>query len=121
MHGAGVRYKKNQYVTHTTLSNNKSALETFTLWQKTAGVFLCGVVIFGLFYKTLLTAQIIIGVLSFIYFVDVLFNLFIIAKSLLHAEEVSSSKEELERLNEKTFPIYSILCPLYKEAHIVPH
>ena len=121
MKGAGMRFKKHKYITHTTLHHGQSAVETFISKQKTFIGTLLLISFIGLLIKPLLILQIIIALLSFIYFADVVFNLFVILKSLHFPQEITFEKEEFEALDDKLLPIYTILCPLYKEAHIIPH
>src|SRR6185437_2445894 len=35
-------------------------------------------------------------------------------------QEITATEEEIKSLKEKNLPVYSILCPLYKEAHVIP-
>lgn len=120
MVGAGIGYKKKKYITHTTIPHHLSALKTITKTQKlivSLILFLSGI---GLFLNPLLTLQVIVGVLSTIYFADVIFNLFLIVKSLSFPREVTSTDEEINEMDEDKLPVYTILCPLYKEAQIIP-
>ncbi|MBI1863721.1 glycosyltransferase [Candidatus Woesebacteria bacterium] len=121
MLGAGVSFKRKRFITHTTLHHDKSALVTFKRWQKIFILLILSILAFGLVKSPLLTAKIFIGVLSFVYFVDVLFNFFLILKSLHFPPELSFSDEELAQIKDQSLPIYSILCPLYREAHVLPN
>lgn len=121
MIGAGIGFKGKQYVTHTTIPHEASALRTFTTFQKTVIALVLLDIILGLFIAPLFTLQVIVAILSLIYFSDVLFNLYLIIKSLTFPSEISSSDKELEAINDKDLPVYSILCPLYRESHIIPH
>lgn len=120
MLGAGYRYKKKLYVTHTTLPHHVSAMRTFTFLQKTIITLFVLSIIIGLFLKPLLTLQALVALLSTIYFIDVFFNLFLILKSLSFPQEIVSTDEELAKIQDKDLPIYTILCPLYREAHVIP-
>jgi len=120
MKGAGVRHKGNSYITHTTLSHTHSALITFVQKQKVFAFIVCSLVLIGLFLYPIFTLQAMIAVLSIIYFIDVLFNLFLVMRTLHTPQEITTSREELATLHDNDLPIYSILCPLYKEAHIIP-
>jgi len=120
MLGAGMGYKKNKYITHTTISHHKSAIVTFTKSQKIILTLSALGMLIGLALYPLTVVQVIVAVLSFIYFVDVLFNLYLIMKSLSFPQEIVSSQEEINNIDEKKLPIYSILCPLYREAHVLP-
>lgn len=121
MKGAGVVHKHRSFITHTTLGHHHSAMTTFTFGQKTfiAGIFL--LLFIGALTNFVLTLKIFVGVLSFIYFVDVIFNLFLITRSLHNPPELSYTKKDLEYLQDKDLPMYTILCPLYKEANVLPH
>lgn len=121
MQGAGVVHKRKRYVTHTTLKHNESALIVLSSWQKTALILaLCGfsISLFFNFYITLLVA---IGTLSFLYFADTLFSLFVLLKSLHFPPELNIAENEVKELNDKTLPVYTVLCPLYKEERVLPH
>lgn len=120
MRGAGVGYRKNKYITHTTLPHHISAIRTLDGKQKVFTVFILGALIFGFYKSPLLASQIIIATFSFIYFVDVLFNLFLVIKSLSFPCEIVISHEEFRNLDDEKLPSYTILCPLYREGHIVP-
>ncbi len=120
MIGAGVGYKKNKYITHTTIAHQNTAIITFSTTQKLTILFLLVTVIAGLITSPLLTAQIVVALLSAIYFVDVLFNLYLIIKSLAFPQEIVATDQEITDIEERRLPIYSILCPLYREAHILP-
>jgi cellulose synthase/poly-beta-1,6-N-acetylglucosamine synthase-like glycosyltransferase len=74
----------------------------------------------GLILFTLPTLKIFTAVLSAIYFIDLLFMLYIILKSLYFPQEISVEHNEISRLLDADLPIYTILCPLYKEAHVIP-
>ena len=120
MKGAGVEYQGKRYITHTTLPASLSALETFTWSQKLVIAFLALLLIGGLFINTLFTLQLFVGVISVLYFADTVFNLTLTLRSLHKPNEISVKQEDIDALAEKDLPIYSILCPLYKEAHVVP-
>jgi glycosyltransferase XagB len=120
MIGAGVGFKKNKYITHTTLPHEDSAMRTFEKKQIFFVVLIFAIIAFGLITNALATARIFVAVLSIVYFIDVMFNLYIISKSLRFPNEVTTTARELHQLQESVLPRYTILCPLYKEAHVVP-
>lgn len=120
MAGAGVKYRGTHFVTHSTLHHSKSALTVITQAQRSVLFVLLGAFLIGIGLSPLVTFQVIVAILSFIYFIDVVFNFFLILKSLHSPPEISPSKKEIAALNDKDLPIYTILCPLYKEAHVIP-
>lgn len=120
MRGAGVQAKNKKYITHTTLPSALSAIETFTFGQK---VFFIGapiLLLLAFFLIPLQAARITVGVLSVLYFIDALFNIYVVGKSLHKEQEIDVTDAELATIDEATLPTYTILCPLYREAHVVP-
>lgn len=120
MVGAGVAARRQRFITHTTLPHRRSALTTLSIWQQCVIVSIIGVLAMGLAVDVKLTAIVLVAILSTIYFIDVFFNLYLIFKSLYFPPEISVDEKELQKLDDKKLPVYSILCPLYKEAHVLP-
>jgi len=120
MLGSGFAYKRKRFITHTTLPHHQSALVTFTLWQKAVVIGAIGLLAFGFLTNPYQTAIVFVGLLSTIYFLDVLFNLYVLLKSLHFPPEIKISDEELGNIDEKRLPLYTILCPLYREARVLP-
>ena len=120
MKGAGVRFKKKNYVTHTTLNYKDSSINTFTFFQRGAIYAASFVILTGFLINFMLTLGVIIALMSFIYVTDTVFNLYIVLKSLHQPQELTVTDKLLKTLENKELPIYSILCPLYKESHIIP-
>ncbi len=116
---AGVRYKKQHYITHSTLSYKDSAIDSFTLNQVFFYLLCFELILLGFRYNIILLAQVIFACLSFIYLLDVVFNIFLVYKTIRGSSEITFTKEELAQLPDSTLPIYTILCPLYKEAHML--
>lgn len=120
MIGAGIAHGRKRFITHTTLHHRYSALHTFAPWQRNFILITLAAIALGLVFDPLLTGIIIIAVLSSIYFIDVFFNLGLVLKSLKTPPEIESTEEELRAIPDADLPVYSILCPLYKEAHMLP-
>ena len=60
-----------------------------------------------------------LGILSAIYFLDVVFHLFLIVKSLGSESDIKFEKDEILTLNDQELPVYTILCPQYKESKVI--
>ncbi len=121
MLGAGVMMKGKKYVSHTTLSPHKTAMITFSQGQIIFFSLVGLILIIGLVSNFLLTLQIVVGALSVVYFLDFIWSFLLTYRSLHDSPEIKISDEEVDILNERELPIYTILCPLYKEAHVLPH
>ncbi|MFH1602236.1 MAG: glycosyltransferase [Candidatus Shapirobacteria bacterium] len=119
--GAGVIYQKKRFITHNQLSYRQSALKTFYPRQKIFLFLVAGIIGLGLVANTRLTAMAVVAFLSLVYFLDFIFSLYVLLKSLHFPPEIKASRKELKALKNSELPIYSILCPLYQEATILPH
>lgn len=120
MKGAGIIYKQNKLITHTTLNHHQSALLTFLPWQIITIILLVLALTFGLVLNLLATITTVIAILSAVYFIDVLFNIYVILKSLYFPPEISFESSQLKKIDNHSLPIYSILCPLYRESKVLP-
>jgi len=121
MIGAGLIHKGKRFVTHTTLHSDSSALTVLSVNQKLTLYCFVIVLLFSFAFEPLGTAKVVVAILSLIYFLDVVFNFFLIIKSLNTPPEISITPEELGALSNKNLPIYTVLCPLYRESHVIPH
>lgn len=119
--GAGVIHKGERFITHTNLQHQNSAMQTLFTNQKIILLSLLAIFVAGIILSPLNTAIIFIGILSVIYFADSVFSLFVVLRSLHFPPERSFSKSELAKIKDSELPIYSILCPLYKEKEIITH
>ncbi|MEK7087651.1 MAG: glycosyltransferase, partial [Patescibacteria group bacterium] len=120
MINAGLAHKGRRFITHSTLDSETSAIITFTASQKFL-IFLAVILaVAGFLFFPLYSAIVLIAVLSSLYFFDVLFNLFLITKSLHNPPELNFTDEELSQIDESSLPVYAILCPLYRESAVLP-
>lgn len=118
--GSGVVYKGKKFITHTNLVNEKSAIKTFYKWQKITLAILVGVGLMSVVFFPLQTAKFLLSILTLIYFADLIFSTYLLIKSLHFPPEIDISEEEIDKINDDKLPVYSILCPLYKEANVLP-
>lgn len=118
IHGSGFRYRGHEYITHNKLPRKSTAVERTTPRQRLVLIGLVIVTIIGILLdgKTLLIA--VISLITILYFFDLLFNMFLIYRSLRRYSEIKVSDVDLAQ--KRTWPSYTILCPLYKEALVVP-
>lgn len=121
MVGAGIVHKGSKYVTHSHLPSGKSAIRVLERQQSIFILAVMGITALGLIINGKATLITIIAVLSIIYFVDILFSLYTLLKSLHFPPELSISDEKISALKDADLPVYSIMAPLYKEASVLPH
>jgi cellulose synthase/poly-beta-1,6-N-acetylglucosamine synthase-like glycosyltransferase/glycosyltransferase involved in cell wall biosynthesis/O-antigen/teichoic acid export membrane protein len=121
MNGAGIAHKKHRFITHTTLNRDKSAFQTTVLWQRVFIFLLFLLFLLSLIKYPLISGIIFVTIISLYYFSDVIFNLYLVSKSLSNPPEMKFGRKVLEKVVDRKLPIYSILCPLYKESEILPY
>ncbi|HEX8923977.1 MAG TPA: glycosyltransferase, partial [Patescibacteria group bacterium] len=117
--GSGYVHRGLRYIIHTDLSHTQSAVNTFILPQKIAFVFAAAALSYLLIFHFWSTAIVFVAILTSIYFIDVLFNLYLIVKSLHKPPEISFSHSQIYALDPSSLPVYTVLCPLYREAAVV--
>jgi len=120
MIGAGVVHKGKKYITHSQLTHHDSAMHVLKLNQKAFIVGVIGIIILAGLAWPLGTIITVMALLNLMYFFDMVFNLTMILRSLKSPSEIKISDEELISLEDKKLPMYTILCPLYREAHMIP-
>lgn len=122
MLGAGLSHKNKVYITHSTLPHHLSAHTTLVLWQKLLLLFLLLLFVNGLVLSAWTAAIVFVALLTAVYFFDVVFNFFLIFKSLHFPPEITIPPSLLTTFltTHNSLPVYSILCPLYHEAKVLP-
>ncbi len=99
---------------------NLSALQTFTGGQVIAFCVLCLLWLAGLFLFRLqmvaATVSAIIAMYTFMLILDVSLT----ARSFRASSEEDIDDEVVHALKDADWPLYTILCPLYREAQVVP-
>src|SRR5260221_700801 len=98
MRGAGIGYKKKKYITHTTLSSKYSAIKTFSFSQKIFLIATPLILLYLFFLFPLPTARGVVAVLSILYFVDAIFNIFVVLKSLQKNNDIQIEEVELKNI-----------------------
>ena len=120
MLGAAYLHKDNEYVTHSTLHHSDSAIVTFTpIHALIAIAFIILSLLLLHFVGPLTFAILFVVALSLLYFTDLLFNLFIVFRSFQTSTEVDINKGDFHEYQDFEWPMYTIFCPLYKEAAVL--
>lgn len=118
--GSGFRIAEKEFVHHTSLPEHETAAKSITGKQKLIflAVFLFLTICFLINWRVSL--QFIIAVLTFLYFGDLFFNLFLVYRSFSKKPEHEVRKSSVARLLDSDLPVYTIFCPLYKEWKVLP-
>ncbi|MCL5667027.1 MAG: glycosyltransferase [Patescibacteria group bacterium] len=67
-----------------------------------------------------LVLEMFIAIIIIVYFLDVLFNVFLVYRSFSKRPELEIFPEEIAAASGREWPGYTVLCPLYKEWEVVP-
>lgn len=113
-------YNGHEYATYNRLKALESAILGLTVTQKLFLLALAGEFLVLAFLDWRRAIAVIMAIFSFFYFSDIIFQLFLVFKSFTKSPEIRIKKKELEKINDSRLPIYSMLCPLYKEWQVVP-
>lgn len=118
--GLGFTYQGRHFFSHSKLHHSDSAVYSLIgrqkLWLASALVVFI-IALFVSWHGTILTG---FAVLICLYFLDLLFNLFLIFRSFTCQPEIKVSEQEIKAADGRDWPSYTIFCPLYKEWQVVP-
>jgi cellulose synthase/poly-beta-1,6-N-acetylglucosamine synthase-like glycosyltransferase len=118
--GKGFYYKGNKYVHHSLLDPKHTAFHRLNETQICILLAIIISFILGLLISWHLTLVLFVGALTFFYFTDLLFNLYLIIRSFSKPVEIKITDEEIKTREDKKWPTYTILCPLYREWQVLP-
>lgn len=97
-----------------------SALQTFTRKQLICFFFIGICWLVGLYFFHLTMVTLLVGMITGIYTLCLIINTLLATRSFRKPVEESFDDELVDALRSAPWPKYTILCPLYKEATIVP-
>jgi len=115
----GFHYKGIKFNPQSDLDIQESAFFQVTKKQILVLSVMALILISGLLLNWHTTVVVLIAALTFLYFADLLFNFYLIFRSFAKTPELSVTPEEIED-HKGSWPTYTVFCPLYKEAHVVP-
>ena len=118
IHGSGFRYRGREYITHNRLPRESTAVERTTPSQRLVLAGLLIILLVGILANGRVLLIAVVSLITILYFFDLLFNMFLIYRSLRRYGEVTITDEALQQ--RRVWPSYTVLCPLYKEALVVP-
>ncbi len=116
---SGVIYKNKKFITYTNLDENNLALKTLIPWQKRLLIIIATAFFIGLFISFKFVLTLLITIITLIYFADLVFSVIVLYKILNQSAEINVTENEISNINEANLPVYTILCPLYKESEVV--
>lgn len=115
----GFHYRGNKFMHYSALHVKESAFFRLSTSQKLACIVLLEAIILACIFigwhATL------VGVLAFItafYVIDLIVSIFLVYRSFVNDPDIKISEKSVSQMRE--WPTYTIYCPLYKEAEVVP-
>lgn len=118
--GNGFHYKGREFIHYSSLKPAETAFQRITFQQGLVMFLSLFVLIGGLIINWHTTIVLFIGLLTFLYFADLLFNLYLIVRSFTKPAEIKVSPQEIKSIPDHIWPTYTVFCPLYKEWQVVP-
>jgi hypothetical protein len=100
-------------------SPEESALRVFTPAQVIFALISALLLTFGIFYYPETTFIIVVYLFNFFFLASVLYKFVISIFGSFREEKVFISDQEIENIDEKTLPIYTVLVPVYKECKVI--
>ncbi len=118
--GHGYHYKGQRYVHHSKLNHTESAIITLTQKQKLILFVLIAVIVLTFILSWHTALIVFVSILTVFYFGDLLFNFYLIVRSMTKSPELQVTQDQINAVPESEWPRYSIFCPLYKEWEVLP-
>jgi len=119
--GEGFHYKGQEFVHYSTLSLTQSAFHRLSESQIIVLITTGVIFVAGLLINWHATIEIMLAILTGLYFLDLLFNLSLILQSFSKPAEIVVAEKDIQKFEQKSvWPAYTVLCPLYKEWQVVP-
>jgi cellulose synthase/poly-beta-1,6-N-acetylglucosamine synthase-like glycosyltransferase len=103
-----------------TLDPARSALHTLTKGQAMTLLLLAAVLSAGLYTAGPMMLALLFGAITLAYFVSLAVTAILAARIMSQATPESLSPDLIHELDGHPWPVYTVLCPLYKEAVVVP-
>jgi cellulose synthase/poly-beta-1,6-N-acetylglucosamine synthase-like glycosyltransferase len=117
---SGFLYKLNHYIPFNTLPHHQTALYRATPVQYLLLTGLAVVTAIGLLVNWHMTLVVGFALFILLYFVDLLFSFYLVYKSYFYPPEIDVTPAHLETMTAQDMPMYTVLCPLYKESIMLP-
>lgn len=96
----------------------RSAARLFSRWQAAIGLICLALLALAVLIAPFRSLQVVVALLSTLYLLDILFSFILISRALVKDPVIKVPAEA--RMPDWELPFYTILCPLFHEATIVP-
>jgi len=114
----GFYYKGQKFTSYSKLHPEQTAIYNLTRDQQLMLVGLLSTLLLAIFIAPTKTIIALAAGISLVYFLDLLFNFFLIYRGFAKEPEITIADKDIAA--KRDWPIYTILCPLYKEWQVLP-
>jgi cellulose synthase/poly-beta-1,6-N-acetylglucosamine synthase-like glycosyltransferase len=116
----GIVYRGQEFVHWSDLNHSETALYSLVRGQKFFLICSGFLFLIALIVNWHVTLIVLIAAITILYFIDLMFNMYLILRSFNRSPEIQVSAEEVDALRDEGLPIYTVFCPLYKEWQVAP-
>lgn len=116
--GRGFHYKGKEYIHHSGLNDTQTAFHRLSGMQILVIISIITLLVDSFLLDWHTTLVILLALLTFLYFADLIFNLYLIYRSFSKPAEILITEDDISRATN--WPSYTVLCPLYKEWQVLP-
>ena len=114
--GAG----KDETAAFAAIDAARSAVTTLTMGQIVVAVLLVSGLVTGLYLAGPLALMVMLGSVTFVYLINLILTAMMAVNVIGQPPEEQFSADLIYQLDGLAWPLYTVLCPLYKEAAVVP-
>jgi cellulose synthase/poly-beta-1,6-N-acetylglucosamine synthase-like glycosyltransferase len=118
--GKGFHHKGQEYIHHSNLKPNETAFFRLTRMHKVILLELLLIISMALILNWHETIVVTLAILTALYFIDLVFNLYLVYRSFSTPSEITIDETEIVKMTKRNWPSYTVFCPLYKEWQVVP-
>lgn len=118
--GKGFHYKGREFIHHSGLPFENTAFHRLSGTQILFIIAMVEILLLGIVLDWHFTVLLIVAVITVLYFIDLLFNLFLIFRNFSTPAEIVITEKSLHAQQNKVWPMYTVFCPLYKEWQVLP-
>lgn len=115
-----IRTEGKEFRPFTALPIEESALKSITPTQKKIAIALTLLTAVGFLANWHLTLTLLLSIFTVLYFIDLVFNFFLIYRSFTKNPEITIPEHEISSIPDEAWPLYTVFCPLYREWNVIP-
>lgn len=113
--GEGFYFLGKEFIHYGNLEQEDTAFKNLDSYQLLFVLIFFLIIANSFFNNSLNTIILLIAIIISIYLVDLVFSFYITTRNFGNSGEMKINPEDITAIDEENLPLYTILCPLYKE------